>query len=114
MSSPENSVTREGMIAAADRMRQTLTTVRSERSEVEGAVTRLFGSFSGSAATTFQGAMTGWYGNVNDIDAALSSMIKIMDDGAQAVGKSDTETEDQAAEAKARMARNSANGLTGL
>lgn len=114
MSSPENSVTREGMIAAADRMRQTLATVRSERSEVEGAVTRLSASFSGSAATTFQGAMTGWYGNVNDIDAALDGMIKIMDEGAQAVGKSDTDTEDEAAEAKARMDRANAQGLAGL
>jgi WXG100 family type VII secretion target len=101
------------MEAAAERMEQTLRTVRSERDQVEASVTTLFGTFSGSAATTYRRAMSGWYANVQEIETALSEMIRIMHDGARVVGKSDADTESDAADGAARMASFS-GGLTGL
>lgn len=114
MTSAENSVTREGMLAAAERMDRTRQVVRSERDQVEASITNLFGTFTGSAATTYRSAMTGWFNNVAEIDAALSEMIRIMQDGAQVVGKSDTDTEGDAAEGARTMAGQFSGGLSGL
>lgn len=113
MTSAENSVTREGMQAAAARMEQTLRIVRSERDQVETSITMLFGTFSGSAATTYRTAMSGWFRNVQDIETALGEMIRIMQDGAQVVGKSDTDTESDAADG-ARLMASTMPGLAGL
>ncbi|HUQ54856.1 WXG100 family type VII secretion target [Lentzea sp.] len=103
MTSAETSVTREGMARAADRMEATLRRVQSERGDVERSVTTLFGSFTGGAATTYRQAMTGWYNNVQEIENALSDMIRIMREGSQTVAKSAADTEADAAEGAARI-----------
>ncbi|MFS8104235.1 WXG100 family type VII secretion target [Lentzea alba] len=115
MTSAETSVTREGMEAAAARMEQTLRIVRSERDQVEASIASLFGTFSGSAATTYRRAMSGWFANVQEIEAALGEMVRIMRDGAQVVGKSDADTESDAAQGLAQMAVHSGEAqLPGL
>lgn len=114
MTSAETSVTREGMEAAAARMDQTLRLVRSERDQVEASITTLFGTFTGSAANTYRRAMSGWFDNVREIETALTEMIRIMQDGARVVGKSDADTESDAAEGAATMASHMSGGLGGL
>ncbi|MEV6712773.1 WXG100 family type VII secretion target [Lentzea sp. NPDC051208] len=103
MTSAETSVTQEGMVRAADRMEATLRLVQSERGQVESSVTALFGTFTGGAATTYRQAMNGWYNNVQEIESALSEMIRIMRDSAAAVGKSNADTEADAAEGAVRI-----------
>lgn len=113
MSSPQTSVTREGMEAAAARMEQTLRIVRSERDQVEASIATLFGTFTGSAATTYRHAMSNWFTNVQEIETALGEMIRIMQEGAGVVGKSDIDTESDAADGAAAMAGHM-GGLNGL
>ncbi|SFR29919.1 WXG100 family type VII secretion target [Lentzea waywayandensis] len=113
MTSAENSVTREGMLAAAERMGQTLSAVQRERGEVEASINSLSGTFTGGAANEYKRAFTSWFANVTDIESALREMIRIMQDGAQHVGKSDADTTDEVTEASARMA-GTFGGLSGL
>jgi WXG100 family type VII secretion target len=102
------------MEAAAARMEQCQRIVRSERDQVEAAVGSLFGSFTGSAASTYRSAMSGWFANVQEIDAALGEMITIMHEGARVVGKTDADTETDAVEAARTMASIATGGLAGL
>ncbi|MEV6236888.1 WXG100 family type VII secretion target [Lentzea sp. NPDC051838] len=114
MTSAENSVTREGMLAAAERMGQTLRTVQTERGEVETSINSLSATFTGSAANEYRRAFSGWFANVAEIEAALSEMIRIMQDGAEHVGKSDSDTTTEVTEGSGRMNNAFAGGLSGL
>ncbi|GAA3687352.1 hypothetical protein GCM10022267_87740 [Lentzea roselyniae] len=114
MTSAENSVTKEGMEAAAARMEQALRTVNSEKEQVDASVSRLFGTFTGDAATTYRMAMKGWYDNVDTINQALNEMINIMRQGAQTVGTTAANTHAEAEEGLRLMNSTAATGLSGL
>ncbi|MET9631662.1 WXG100 family type VII secretion target [Lentzea sp. NPDC006480] len=113
MAGADNSVTREGMLAAADRMTQTLRLVDTERGEVEASISRLFGTFTGSAADAYRQAFSGWFRNVEDIRSALNSMIETMRSGADEVGKTVADTQGDAEDGAGRMA-SAFPGLNGL
>jgi WXG100 family type VII secretion target len=100
------------MLAAAGRMSEAQHRIDGLRDNVEAQMNSLAATFTGSAATAFKGAMSGWYNNVAEINTALGEMVRIMQDGAQLVGKSDSDTENEAQEAHNRMV--SLPGLNGL
>ena len=114
MTSAENSVTKEGMLAAGQRMQEAATKVRAERQDVEDAITRLFGSFTGGAATSYRRAMTNWFGNVEAITKELDRMTQVMNTGAELVGKGDRDTTDLSDDMDRAITSASHAGLSGL
>ncbi|MFD9733123.1 WXG100 family type VII secretion target [Umezawaea sp. NPDC059074] len=114
MTSAENSVTKEGMIAAGQRMQEASQKVQAERQDVEDAITRLFGTFTGSAATGYRRAMTNWFGNVETIVNELNRMKTVMDQGAELVGQGDRDTSDQADDMDRQISTVTSGGLSGL
>jgi len=115
MTSPEvSSVTKEGMLAAANRMKEAATKVKAERKDVEDAITRLFGSFTGGAATSYRRAMTNWFGNVDAITNELNRMTEVMNTGADLVDKGDHHTTDLSDDMDRAITSASHAGLFGL
>jgi WXG100 family type VII secretion target len=82
------------MLTAAHRMGDAAKKVEAERQDVVNAVTRLFGTFTGGAATGYGTAMRNWYGNVDAIIAELNRMIQVMNTGAELVGQGDRDSTD--------------------
>lgn len=114
MTSPAMSVTREGMLNAAERMRQALSIVQKERNDVSVSVTGLRNTFGGDAADRYQVAMGNWSANAQEIENALNEMINIMTTGAEQVGTTSAGALDDVEEGASKMTSISSTGLAGL
>jgi WXG100 family type VII secretion target len=92
------------MDAAAARMDQAKSNINRERTEVEASITRLFGSFTGAAASTYRTALNGWFQNVETINQTLQGLATSMRDGSQLVAAGAQNADSEAQDGHTRIA----------